>query len=54
LVPTWFLQVPMGSLVHRSVPTNFKWFPNSSPAQIINQQGNQTTPATIRKSPGQV
>ena len=54
LVPTWFLQVPLGSLVHRSVPTNFKWFPNSSPAQIINQQGNQTTPATTRKSPGQV
>ena len=35
LVPTWFLQVPMGSIVHRSVPTNLKWFPNCSPAHKI-------------------
>ena len=26
LVPAWFLWVPMGSVVHRSVPTNLKWF----------------------------
>ena len=37
LVPTWFLQVPMGSLVHRSVPTNLKWFPNCSPAHTLFQ-----------------
>ena len=37
LVPTWFLQVPLGSIVHRSVPTNLKWFPNCSPAHTLLQ-----------------
>ena len=37
LVPTWFLLVPMDSLVHRSVPTNLKWFPNCSPAHTFFQ-----------------
>ena len=37
LVPTWFLKVPMGSLVHRSVPTKLKWFPNCSPAHTLFQ-----------------
>ena len=27
----------MGSLVHRSVPTNLKWFPNCSPAHTLFQ-----------------
>ena len=27
----------MSSLVHRSVPTNFKWFPNCSPAHTLLQ-----------------
>ena len=26
LVPTWFLWIPMGSIVQRSVPTNLIWF----------------------------
>ena len=37
LVPTWFLLVPMGSIVHRSVPTNLKWFPNCSHAHALFQ-----------------
>ena len=37
LVPTWFLLVPMDSLVHRSVPTNLKRFPNCSPAHTFFQ-----------------
>ena len=28
----------MGALVHRSVPTNFKWFPNCSPAHTLFQE----------------
>ena len=27
----------MGSIVHRSVPTNLKWFPNCSPAHTLFQ-----------------
>ena len=27
----------MGSLVHRSVPTNLKWFPNCSPVHTLFQ-----------------
>ena len=27
----------MGSLVHRSVPSNLKWFPNCSPAHTLFQ-----------------
>ena len=41
LVPNWFLpgsyRFPMGSLVHRSVPTNLKWLPNCSPAHTLFQ-----------------
>ena len=37
LVPTWFLEVPMGSIVHRSVPTNLKLFPTCSHAHALFQ-----------------
>ena len=37
LVPNWFLQVPMGSIVHRSVPTNLQWFPTCSHAHAMFQ-----------------
>ena len=33
----WFLLVPMGSIVHRLVPTNLKWFPNCSPSHTLFQ-----------------
>ena len=42
LVPNGFLlgsyRFPMGSLVHWSVPTNFKWFPNCSSAHTLFQE----------------
>ena len=39
LVPILFLQVPIGSKVHRSVPTNLKLFPNCSHAHALFQDG---------------
>ena len=42
LVPTWFRKVPMGSIVHRSVPANLKWFPTCSHAHAMFQDSPKT------------
>ena len=39
LVPFGSKLVPMGSIVHRSVPTNLKWFPNCLHAHALFQDG---------------